>query len=132
MKLSVLQGRKLAWLAILAGPMCIGAASSDRLFNAHYQIETKDNGAIGTIKSQFRLKAEESTTFELHPNNIELSVRPVSDTEYDLHMTITAKKNPDGKPRLHHVFRGRYGVPLELNAVAENLRVGGAISIVPL
>ncbi len=132
MKLSVLQGRKLVWFAVLAGSMCLGAASSDLLFNAHYQIETRDHGAIATIKSQFRLKADESTTFELHPNNIELSVRPVSDTEYDLHMIITAKKNPDGKTRLDHVFRGRYGVPLELHAVAENLRVGGAISIVQL
>jgi len=131
-KLGISQVRKLIWFALLAGPMCLGAASSDRLFNAHYQIETRDHDAIGTIKSEFRLKADESTRFELFPNDIELSVRPVSDTEYDLHMVITSKKNPAGETRLDHVFHGRYGVPLELDAVAEQLRVGGAISVVPL
>jgi hypothetical protein len=132
MEFSTLQGRKLVWLAILAGSICLGAASPDLLFNAHYQIETRDHGEIAKIKSQFRLKADESARIELHPNNIELSVRPVSDTEYDLHMVITAKKNPDGKTRLDQLFRGSYGVPLELNAGAENLRVEGAISIVRL
>jgi len=124
--------RKLVWLAALASTLCLGAASPDRLFNAHYQIETRDHEAIGTIRSEFRLKAEESTRFELFPNNVELSVHPVSDTEYDLHMVVTSKTNAAGKTRLDHVFRGRYGVPLELNAEADQLRVGGAISVVPL
>jgi hypothetical protein len=130
MTLCVSHVRKFAWLAILAGPICLGANSPDRLFNAHYQIETKDHDAIGTIKSEFHLKADESTKFELLPNDIELSVHPVSGTEYDLHMVITSKRSPAGKTRLDHVFRGRYGIPLELSIEAEQLRVGGAISIV--
>jgi hypothetical protein len=133
MKFGISRVRELVWLAVLASPVCLGAAVSERLFNAHYQIDTKDHDALGTIKSQFRLKADESIRFELLPNNIELSVHPVSDTEYDLHMIITSKRGDSpGKTRLDRVFRGRYGVPLELNSVAEQLRVGGAISVVPL
>jgi hypothetical protein len=65
------------------------------------------------------------------PNTVKFSVQPISDKEYDLQMVISPQRQP-GVVLLDKTFRGQFGVPLELHADGDAVKVNGAISVVVL
>jgi hypothetical protein len=114
----------VAVLGLLAGT----PALAETLFVAHYQIDVRDGSAIGTVKSQFRLSAGQVESTEVARKELQLSVQQISDKEYQLHVVLAPMKGQTGS-RFDQTFRGQFGVPLELDAVAGAVQVSGAISV---
>lgn len=123
---------RFTWLALTAATLAVGADKVEHLLSAHYQIDVTDQNQVGTIKSLFRIKPDDTVKLEVLPNYIQLTVHPVSEREYDLRMVITPKNGPAKPPRLDKTYRGQFGAPLELDATGPALQVSGAISIVVL
>jgi hypothetical protein len=116
---------------IVALFFCAGAYAEQHL-NAHYEISVTDHGTTNTVRSMFRLKPGETERLELYPNTVELSVRPISDQEYDLRVLVVPRKPSGAAVLLNQQFRGKFGVPLELSSGDKAVQLGGAISVVVL
>jgi hypothetical protein len=107
-------------------------AQADQVLNAHYEINVTDKGSTNSVQSTFRLKPGATESLELHPNTIQLSVQPISGDEYELSVLVVPRKQSASAAVLSQKFRGRFGVPLELNARDGSVRVDGAISVVAM
>lgn len=108
------------------------SAQADQVLNAHYEINVTDRGSTNSVQSTFRSKPGATESLELHPNTIQLSVQPVSADEYDLSVVVVPKKQSAAAAVFNQKFRGRFGVPLALDARNGSLHVDGAISVVVL
>lgn len=117
---------------MLAGLLTSVAAQTERFLNAHYEINVTDGNSTNTVRSTFRLKPGESERLDLYPNVVELSVQPISETEYDLLIVVKTKKQSPSATRLSDKLRGTFGVPLELNSPGEGIQLSGAISVAML
>ena len=108
------------------------AAQADQVLNAHYEINVTDKGSTNSVQSTFRSKPGATESLELYPSTIQLSVQPVSADEYDLSVVVVPKKQSAAAAAFNQKFRGRFGVPLELDGRNGSLHVDGAISVVVL
>ena len=65
------------------------------------------------------------------PTDIEMWVQPVSDAEYDFHIVVSIAPNqtPLTPARVDKVYRGRFGIPLELAASDRELKVMGSVAV---
>lgn len=117
-------------IAVIGSALLCVAAQADQILNAHYEINVTAQGSTNSVRSTFRLKPGASESLELHPNTIQLSVQPVSGDEYDLSVLVFPGKQPASAAVFNQKFRGRFGVPLELDARNGSLHVNGAISVV--
>jgi hypothetical protein len=131
MKANLRTSLKLLWCALFISTFCYGAAESETLFNGSYQIELREGDQVSTAKSQFLLKADEKARARMEPTDIEMWVRPVSDVEYDFHMIVTIAPNRTAlnPARIDKVYRGRFGVPLELGTSEGQLKVKGSVAV---
>ena len=122
---------KVASLTLIAALLACTAAHAEQFLNAHYEIDIVDKTSASRIKSSFQLKLGTTATIQLLPNTVKLSVQLISDKEYDLLMVIAPQRQPE-VVLLSKTFRGQFGVPLELHADGEAVKVNGAISVVVL
>jgi hypothetical protein len=123
---------KLLCGALFISAVCYGAADPETLFNGNYQIELREGGHVSTAKSQFLLKAGEKAKARMEPNDIEMWVQPVSDVEYDFHIVVSVapNKTPLNPARIDRVYRGRFGLPLELVTSERDLKVKGSVAVI--
>ena len=119
-------------VAVIGCTFLCMAAQADQVLNAHYEINVTDKDSTNSVQSTFRLKPGATESLDLYPNTIQLSVQPVSGDEYDLSVLVVPKKQSASAAVFNQKFRGRFGVPLELDARDGSLRVNGAISVVVL
>jgi hypothetical protein len=115
----------MLWTMVAAG----ADFSAAPLFVAHYQIDVKDGAAIGTVKSQFRLKPGEISETEVSRSQLQLSVRQLSEKEYELRVVLAPMKGQSGPARFDQTFRGQFGIPMELDTRVGTVQVSGAISV---
>jgi hypothetical protein len=117
--------------ALVVSTCCYAAAESETLFNGSYQIELREGGHVSTTKSQFLLREGEKARARMEPTGIEMWVSPVSDVEFDFHLVVTIDPSATSlKPaRLDKVYRGRFGVPLELGASDRELTMKGSVAV---
>ena len=130
MKTSTSKSILLMCCAIVTSAMSFGAGSPESNFLARYDIELRDGDLKSTFKSQAFLDESEKTAFGYTPHFVEIRLRPVSDSEYDVQLTVAPTKEASARVRLDKTFRGRYGIPLELAADADRLRIKGTLAIV--
>ena len=122
---------KATSLALAVLCLCGAAAHAEQFLNAHYEIDIIDHNSASRVKSTLQLKPGVTAIIELLPDTVRLSVQPVSDKEYDLKMVISPQRQP-AVVLLSRTYRGQFGVPLELHADGDAIKVDGAISIVVL
>jgi hypothetical protein len=118
-------------IALAAVLLACAAAHAEQFLNAHYEIDIVGHNSESRLKSTFQLMPGKTATIELMPNTVKFSVMPISDKEYDLQMVISPQRQP-GVVLLDKTFRGQFGVPLELRADGDAVKVTGAISVVVL
>jgi hypothetical protein len=119
-------------LAVVGCMFLCMEAQADQVLNAHYEINVTDKGSTNSVQSTFRLKPGATESLDLYPNTIQLSVQPISGDEYDLSVLVVPRQQSASAAVFNQKFRGRFGVPLELDARDGSLRVDGAISVVVL
>jgi hypothetical protein len=132
MKVSQRTSLKLLCGALFISAVCYGAADPETLFNGNYQIELREGGHVSTAKSQFLLKAGEKAKARMEPTDVEMWIQPVSDVEYDFHIVVLVapNKTPPNQARIDKVYRGRFGLPLELVMSERDLKVKGSVAVI--
>lgn len=96
---------------------------------ARYDLEVRDGSRKSHFKSQAFLDEDESTVFGANPSYVKLHVEPVSDSEYDVRISISPTMDVSRQVQLTRSFRGRFGAPLELVADNRQLALKGTLAI---
>lgn len=96
---------------------------------ARYDLEVRDGSRKSHFKSQAFLDEDESTIFGANPSYVKLQVQPVSDSEYDVRISIAPTMDVSQQVQLTRSFRGRFGAPLELLADNRQLALKGTLAI---
>lgn len=120
-------------MGLLAGILGAGPAhageGTERNFLARYDFQLREGTVTSTFKSQAFLTEAEKITFEYPPHFVELSLQPVSDSEYSLKMTVAPTGDDPRRVRLDRTFRGRYGFPVALKVEDGPIQVLGTLAV---
>jgi hypothetical protein len=129
MKTRALKALLLLCCAIVSGCQSHRADSPETNFQARYDLVLRDGDLKSTFKSVAFLDANAKTAFGITPHFLELRLQPISDSEYEIRVTVAPTKEAPRQVRLNKTFRGQYGVPLEMVSNAEQLRLDGTLAI---